>query len=64
MYATSAAGFVLELEVFYGGAVVARSQDIERLKAAKDHLLKPNGFEWIVERDTHSACTAGSRSTG
>ena len=44
MYATSAAGFVLELEVFYGGAVVARSQDIERLKAAKDHLLKPNGF--------------------
>ena len=50
MYATSAAGFVLELEVFAGGAVVARSQDIERLKAAKDHLLKPNGFEWIAER--------------
>ena len=50
MYATSAAGFVLELEVFAGGAVVARSQDIERLKAVKDHLLKPIGFEWIAER--------------
>ena len=47
MYA-DASGFELILDVYPGGAVVASSSDLERLKAVTSHLLKPLGFQYIL----------------
>ena len=48
MYA-DAASFVLRVEVFPDGVMVASSDDEDRLKACSSHVLKPLGFEFKVK---------------
>jgi len=54
MYA-DASSFVLTLHVYPDGAVVATSSDEARLKACRDHLLKPHGFKFVQEGRSYTS---------
>ncbi len=43
-----AAGFVLHLHVYPGGAISASSPDPDRLKSCSTHVLKPLGFKFCL----------------